>query len=108
MRSFILALFSAVTPAFAQEPVSDNCVFDAALVCPVEVVLPGLGMVDGDPVITGPDRLTFVALDWDEPEQASAVDVSLTDGRILRKLPLGQAREDTQLFDWLIAPDGQG
>ncbi len=108
MRRYLLVLFSVVTPAFAQEPVVDSCAIDVALACPVEVVFPELGMRDGDPVIAGPDRLTFVALDRDEPEQTFAVDVSLTDGRILRKLPLGVAREDIWSFDWLVDQAGQG
>lgn len=108
MRNFLLFLLAAVSPAHAQDQTVDPCVIDPAIACPVEIILPNIGMVDGDPVVTGPDRLTFVARDRDEPEQAFAVDVSLTDGRILRNLPLGEAREDTLMFDWLIAPDGQG
>ena len=108
MRNFFLFLLAAVSPVHAQDQIIDPCAVDAAIACPVEIVLPKLGMIDGDPVVTGPDRLTFVARVWDEPEQASAVDVSLTDGRILRNLPLGEAREDTLMFDWLIAPDAQG
>ena len=109
MRRSLALLLAIATPAAADEPVVDACAVDAAISCPVEIVLPGIGLLgDGDPVVTGPDRLSFVAVDKDEPEQAFAIDVSLTDGRLLRKLPLGQAREDTLLFDWLVAPNGQG
>ncbi|RYE50935.1 MAG: hypothetical protein EOP21_02655 [Hyphomicrobiales bacterium] len=108
MRSFLLLILAAALPAHAQDQVIDPCVIDAAIACPVEIILPDIGLVDGDPVLTGPDRLTFVVRDRDEPEQASAVDVSLIDGRILRKLPLGTAREDTLMFDWLVAPNAQG
>jgi hypothetical protein len=108
MRNFFVFFLAAVSPVHAQDQIVDPCAVDAAIACPVEIVLPKLWLIDGDPVLTGPDRLTFVARDWDEPKQASAVDVSLTDGRILRNLPLGEAREDSLMFDWLIAPDGQG
>ena len=108
MRIVLMVLLAAVSPVHAQDQIIDPCAVDAATACPVETVLPKLWMIDGDPVVAGPDRLTFVVRDWDEPEQASAVDVSLTDGRILRNLPLGAAREDTLMFDWLVAPDAQG
>ncbi|MBL9074864.1 hypothetical protein [Tabrizicola sp.] len=108
MRCFLFLLFACAAPATAQEVLVDTCAVDAAIACPVEVVLSGLGMIDGDPVVTGPDRLTFVALDRDKTEQAFAVDVSLTDGRVLSKIPLGQARENTMSFYWLVAQRAQG
>jgi hypothetical protein len=73
--------------------------------CPVERLLPGLDLIQGDPVVTGPDRLTFLAQD---ATGVVAVDLSLRDGSILRTLPLQLGEGDFQTGYGLIAQGGNG
>jgi hypothetical protein len=105
MRARLLALFLVAAPAFADTPVYDDCAVNPDRTCPVERVLPGLALIQGDPVVTGPDRLTFLAQD---ARGVVAVDLSLRDGSILRTLPLQLGEGDFQTGYGLIAQGGNG
>ena len=102
MRLLPLALCLA-SPAMAAGPVIDDCVVSATA-CPVEAGLPGLEPLDGFPVLTAKDRLTFLANGAAGPV---AVEVSLSDGQIRRQVPL-RLSEDADLHFGLVAAGVKG
>ncbi|WP_103256193.1 hypothetical protein [Tabrizicola aquatica] len=102
MRPVLIALCLA-SPALAHEPVIDDCAISAAA-CPVEVLLPGLAPLDGSPLLTAPDRLTFLAHGGVGPV---AAEVSLSDGQLLREVPL-RLPKDADLYVGLVAAGGRG
>ncbi len=106
MRALLFLLLLAATPVRADVPRTDDCALSAERSCPVEVLLPGMQLIPGDPVETAPDRLTVLAVD--AASGFVAVDLSLVDGKILRKLPLDLGAGYFTAAGGLIAPDGRG
>lgn len=102
MRPVLIALCLA-SPALGHEPVIDDCAISATP-CPVEVLLPGLEPLDGAPLLTAPDRLTFLAHAAAGPV---AAEVSLADGQIQREVPL-RLPKDADLYVGLVAAGGRG
>lgn len=103
MRAFLIALCLA-SPAVAHEPVIEACAVEPDRACPVEVLLPGLEPLDGAPVLTALDRLTYLAHGATGPV---AVQVSADDGQILRQVPL-RLIEGVDVHVGLVAEGGQG
>lgn len=102
VRPFLFALCLA-TPALAHDPVIDTCATGREA-CPVETLLPGLEPVAGSPVVTGPDRLTYLAYGADGPV---AVEVSTLDGRVLGQVAL-RLKADADVHVGLVAAGGRG
>ena len=106
MRAVLLLLLLFATPLWAEAPRTDDCALNLDRACPVEVLLPGMQLIPGDPVVTAPDQLTFLAEDG--TTGIAAVDLSLADGQTLRKLTFDLGGGDFTAGAGLIADKGHG
>ena len=105
MRVVLILLCLAASPLRAEAPVVEDCAVNPDRACPVEVLLPGLELVQANPVAVA-DRLTLLAVD--EAAATVAVDLSLDDEAVKRILPLKLGETDYQVVSGLIADNGQG
>lgn len=106
MRAAFLLFALAASPLRAEGPTIDDCAIAQDRTCAVEVLMPNLTLVNSDPVATGADQLTFLALAKDGG--LVAVDLSLADGSLRRSLPLQLGEGDFRVDTALIAQGGNG
>lgn len=106
MRAVLPLIMLSASHLWAETPRTDDCAVNPDRACPVEVLLPGMQLVPGDPVVTAAGQLT--ALTWDATDGIAALDLSLVDGKTLRKLPLDLGEGDFSAATGLIADAGQG
>lgn len=105
LRAFLLALLIATSAATAHEMAVDDCAVNADRECAVEVTLSGLVWIAAEPVVVAPDRLRFLA--EDATRGVVLVDLSTTDGQVVRQQPLDMGGLDYVMLSGLIAPEGQ-
>ncbi len=109
MRAILFVALLAAAPVWADGPRSDDCAISTARACPVEVLLPGLELLDAAsiPML---DQITVLAKSG---QGIVAVDLAVADGALRRTLPLntgaGDLATDTGLIgSGLIGLDAQG
>jgi hypothetical protein len=102
MRAILLGLLLAV-PAWAEASVIDDCAVNPDQACALEGLLPGKALLSGAPAWATEGQLTLLAADVEEGPVV--VDLSLTDGSVLRQTPLGFDARDIATVAALGAPE---